>query len=67
MNVDKKIFMKQHGVEFDDDRYALSTMVQWLWRSAVRNGKEINVYIPSKRMRNLLIEWMDRLENGGES
>lgn len=47
---------------YDNDGYALSTMVQWIWRSAIRDGHEIWIYIPSKRMRDLLIKWMDDLQ-----
>lgn len=65
MNVGRKLYFKQHGIEVDEDIYALSTMVQWIWRSAIRNGEDITVYIPSKRMRTLLTSWMDSLTNGG--
>ena len=33
-------------------------MLQFIWRSAIRDGKEIWVYIPSIRMRNLLKQWI---------
>ena len=49
------------GIEFDEDGYALSEMIQWIWRSAIREGKPIQLYIPSKRMRNLLIQWLDEV------
>ena len=49
-----------HGETFDNDRYALSIMLQWIWRSAIRDGKSINLYIPSKRMRELLIDWINK-------
>ena len=38
--------------------YALTEMVQWLWRSQIRNGKAVDVYIPSKRMREILQRWL---------
>lgn len=41
-----------------EDSYALSEMLQFIWRSAIRDGKEIWVYIPSIRMRNLLKQWI---------
>lgn len=66
MNVPRKNYLNNNGAEIDDDKYALSTMVQWIWRSAIRNGEEINIYIPSRRMRGLLIDWMDELADGGE-
>ncbi len=65
-NVIEKTFYQQHGVEIDDDMYALSIMVQWIWRSAIRDGKEINLYIPSRRMRTLLTNWIDSLTENTE-
>lgn len=35
-------------------KYALSEMIQWIFRSRIRNNESINIYIPSSRMRNLL-------------
>ena len=40
-------------------------MVQWIWRSAIRDGNEVNLYIPSRRMRELLIGWIDSVSKGG--
>lgn len=65
MNVPKKLYFQSRGIDVNEDIYALSTMVQWIWRSAIRNGEDIDIYIPSKRMRNLLINWMDELARGG--
>jgi len=62
MSVSQKNFYQLHGIEVDEDAYALSVMIQWLWRSAVREGNDVYVYIPSRRMRNLLNHWMDSLE-----
>lgn len=59
LNVGVKLYYRQFGIELSDDRYALSTMIQWIWRSAIRDGKEINLYLPSSRMRNLLTDWME--------
>lgn len=54
-----KNFFIQHGVQVDEDGYALSEMLQFIWRSAIRDGKEIWIYIPSSRMRSLLTKWID--------
>lgn len=51
-------FFHQHGVKVDEDTYALSEMLQWIWRGRIRKGESINIYIPSSRMRNLFIEWL---------
>lgn len=38
--------------------YALTEMVQWLWRSQIRNGKAVDVYMPSIRMREIIQRWL---------
>lgn len=65
MDVAAKNFYISHGIEIDEDEYALSIMVQFIWRSAIRDGEEILLYIPSARMRNILLQWMDRISRGG--
>ena len=52
-------YFRYYGVETNNDVFALSEMLQWLWRSALRDGKHIILYIPSKRMRYLLKAWLD--------
>lgn len=52
-------YFRYYGVETNNDIFALSEMLQWLWRSALRDGKHIILYIPSKRMRDLLKAWLD--------
>ena len=66
MNVADKMFYQKRGIQVNDDAYALSIMVQWIWRSAIRKGEDVYIYIPSKRMRDLLVNWMDSLTEGGE-
>jgi hypothetical protein len=51
-------FFDSHGVKANEDLYALSEMLQWIWRSAIRNGEDIYIYVPSSRMRNLLQEYL---------
>lgn len=57
-----KNYFIDRGVNVLEDKYALSELIQWIWRSAIRDGKDINIYIPSSRMRNLLIDWLDGLK-----
>ena len=45
----------------DEDLFALSEMLQFIWRSAIREGKDIHLYIPSSRMRGLLETWLDKM------
>ena len=54
-----KTFFDSKGIQTDEDTYAVSEMLQFIWRSAVREGNEIWVYIPSSRMRQLLKDWIE--------
>lgn len=45
------------GVVTDDD-YALTELIQWVWRSRIRRGEPITVWLPSNRMRNLFLNWL---------
>lgn len=47
-----------HGQKPDSDLFALSAMIQWIWRSAIRNGQAIKLYLPSLRMRKILCTWL---------
>ena len=41
------------------EAYALSEMVQWIWRTRVRRGGSVHVYMPSGRMRGILKTWLN--------
>ena len=43
----------------DRDTYSLANCLQWIWRSAIRDDKPIQIYIPSTRMRELLKDWLN--------
>ncbi len=53
-----KHFFGKKGIKLDINQYALSEMLQWIFRSAIRNNQEITIYIPSERMRNLLFDYL---------
>lgn len=57
-------YYEQRGVVTSPDDYALSTMIQWIWRSNIRDGGSVIVYVPSRRMRELLLKWIDNVSNG---
>jgi hypothetical protein len=52
-----EMFFKLNGKSINNDDYALSMLLQWIFRSRIRDQKSINIYVPSKRMRELLINW----------
>ena len=52
-------FFRERGIDLNEDLWALSELVQWIWRGCIREGKKMNLYIPSYRMRDLLYRWLD--------
>lgn len=52
-------YLKSHGIEVDEDTYALSEMIQFIWRGCIRQNKPMKVLILSKRMQTLLEEWLN--------
>ena len=59
VNTNISNFFKSKGIEPNEDLFALSEMIQCIWRSAIRNDKPITLYIPSRRMRGLLENWIE--------
>ncbi len=57
-----KNFFADKNIKYNEDIYALNSMIQWIWRSCIRNGEPIRIYIPSIRMRELLEQWFTREE-----
>lgn len=45
-------------ITLDNDLLALSCLIQWMFRSRIRDGKPIHIYIPSKRVRGLFLDWL---------
>ena len=60
----KKLFA-QKGCIIDDNSFALAEMLQWIWRSAIREDNPIELYLPSNRMRKLLTDWIEVSSKGG--
>ena len=54
-----KCYFQKRKIKFDDDLFALGIMLQWIWRSRIRDDKPIMIYIPSMRMRTMLRDWLD--------
>ena len=54
-----ELFFHKNGVTVDEETYALSELIQWIYRSQIRRGDEIYLYLPSSRMRSILIKWLE--------
>lgn len=63
VNTVVKAYLQDYGTELDaipdDNQFALSEMVQWIWRTRIRNDQPIDVYILPTRMEKLLKDWLD--------
>ncbi|AWE07896.1 hypothetical protein DCE79_11085 [Lysinibacillus sp. 2017] len=57
MHPNERAFFECHGIGVSQEKLAVSDLLQWIWRSRIRNGKAINLYMPSSRMRYLLDAW----------
>lgn len=51
-------FFRSGNVTVDEEQWALAELIQWVWRGRIRNDEPMNLFIPSRRMRNLLKEWL---------
>lgn len=51
-------WFRKNGGSIDAEQYALSQLLQWIWRSAIREENPIFIYLPSQRMRDLLTDWL---------
>ena len=51
-------FFKAYDIHINENAYATANLLQWIWRSRIRNGQPINIFIPSERMRELLSQWI---------
>lgn len=60
-------FFSTRNAFIDEDMFALGEMLQFIWRSAIRDNQPISLYIPSKRMRSLFKDWLESVSKGGEA
>jgi len=53
-------YLTAKNIPYSHEVFALNELLQWLWRSAIRDNKPITVAILSDRMRNLFDEWLTK-------
>jgi hypothetical protein len=54
-------YVSTQGVEFDRNSNSLADCLQFIFRGAIRNGNKQKTLILSRRMRELVEQWRDRL------
>lgn len=61
LNPIMKGYWEALGQHLNNDQYALSSLIQFIWRSNIRDtgsNKPIDIYFLSNRMRNLFTTWL---------
>lgn len=59
-NLSVETYLKEYGCPIDKNVFALSEMLQWIWRSRIRKGESIVLAIASQRMHNLFVDWLNQ-------
>lgn len=54
-------YLSDYGFKIDQSTFSCSEMVQFIWRSRVREGKSITLAIASKRMHKIFSSWLASL------
>ncbi|MEC0167925.1 hypothetical protein [Paenibacillus graminis] len=57
MHPHERAFFEDRGITVNQELLAVSDLLQWIWRSRIRNGHSVRLYLPSSRMRALLLAW----------
>ena len=58
-NTSIQAYLQDYGYGVNNDVFATSELVQWVWRSAIRKGEPITLCIVSTRMRKLFDKWLN--------
>lgn len=58
-----KAYLQDYLLSPDDDSFALYEMLQWIWRSRIRDNSDrpVYLYVASSRMERLLNDWLNNL------
>lgn len=56
-------YCRSYGCSVNQDSYATSVLIQWLFRSALREGEPVHLLLPSKRMQILLNAWIVEIKD----
>lgn len=57
-NTAVQAYLKDMGCEVDESKYAISQLVQWLWRGCIRKGEPMTIAVLAPRMRKLFERWI---------
>lgn len=52
-------FFRTRNIIVNQEEWALAELIQWVWRGCIRKNEPMNLFIPSVRMRRLLLNWLE--------
>ena len=52
-------FFEIRNINMSQKGFAIAEFIQWIWRSRIRNNQSVQIYLPSERMRTLLIDFLN--------
>lgn len=55
-----KSHINSYGISVDEDMYAVSELIQFLFRGCIREYKDMYILILSERMQMLLEDWLEK-------
>lgn len=58
-NVSVAAYLKDYEIAVEVDEYALSEMLQFIWRGCIRKGEKMQLVIAAPRMRALFEKWLN--------
>jgi len=59
---DISAYIEGQGIKLNNDKMALSEMVQFIFRGSIRKGETMHLMLASNRMKTLLMKWLDSPE-----
>ncbi len=55
---EKRTTPEGEAISINRDLWTFSNFLQWAFRSAIRNGRPVDLYLPSARMRDIYQKWV---------
>jgi len=55
-------YLRDYGFPINADEFALSELIQWVWRSRIRKGEPIKICFLAPRMEGIFKDWVDNCE-----
>ncbi len=51
-------WLSHNDITVNSKHFPLTMLLQWVFRSQIRDGQPIQLYLPAARMRDILLEYL---------